>query len=152
MSNSVPTALRSRVRGQEVELRVIKDSVLYDTITKITSFTAEPMLEIQSQGFLGGMTEEKDEIFNGCKFGFEAQLDGPEWFDMQQAIIKRSQRITPDVKFTIVATLYFSNGQTRIMVIPDAKFGAIPMNVGSRKDYVTVKIDGEASAQEIQEG
>lgn len=151
MTQGVP-ALRQRVRGQETEIRVIKDGVLYDTITKITNFNAEVQLEIQSQGYLGGTSEEKDEIFNGIKFGFEAHLDGPEWFDMEMAILKRASRLTPDVTFTITSTLYFPDGRTRIIVIPDAKFGAIPLNVGSRKDYVSVKIDGEASGREIQEG
>ncbi len=151
MTQGVP-ALRQRVRGQESEVRMIKDGVLYDTITKITNFNAELMLEVISQGFLGGTTEEKDEIFNGVKYGFEAQLDGPEWFDMEMAILKRAQRLTPDVQFTVVSTLYFPDGRTRIIVIPDAKFGAIPLTIGSRKDYVTVKIDGEASGREIQEG
>lgn len=141
-----------RVRGQETEIRVIKDGVLYDTITKITKFNAEVQLEVVSQGFLGGTSDEKDEIFNGVKFGFEAQLDTPDWFDMEAAIIKRAQRITPDVVFTIVSTLYFPSGKTRIIVIPDAKFGAIPLDIAGRKEYVTVKIDGEATGREIQTG
>ena len=151
MTQGVP-ALRQRIRGQETELRMIKDGVLYDTITKITKANTELMLEVTSQGFIGGTTEEKDEIYNGVKFGFEAQLDGPEWFDMEAAILKRAQRLTPDVQFTLVMSLYFTDGRTRIIVIPDAKFNAIPLDVGSRKDYVTVKIDGEASGREIQEG
>lgn len=146
------TDLRLRVRGQETEVRVVKDGVLYDTITKITKFNTELELEVTSQGFLGGLSEEKDEIFNGVKFGFEAQLDGPEWFDMEASILKRAQRLTPDVQFTIVSTLYFPSGETRIIVIPDAKFGAIPLDVGDRKSYVTVKIDGEASHREVQLG
>lgn len=151
MTQTVP-AITQRIRGQETEVRVVKDGVLYDTITKITKFNVELMLEIKSQGFLGQNTEEKDEIFNGVKFGFEAQLDSGQWFDMENAIIKRAQRLTPDVQFTIVTTLYFSSGQTKIMVIPDAKFGAIPLDVPERKDYVTVKIDGEASTRNIQDG
>lgn len=150
MSQTVPN-IPQRIRGQETEVRIIKDGVLYDTITKITKFNAELMLEVKSQGFLGGTTEEKDEIFNGVKYGFEAQLDSGTWFVMEDAIIKRAKRLTPDVQFTIVTTLYFSSGETKLMVIPDAKFGAIPLDIPERKDYVTVKIDGEASDRNIQD-
>ena len=151
MTQQVP-ALRQRIRGQETEIRLIKDGVMYDTITKITKFSVEPMLEVKSQGFLGGTTEEKDDIFNGWKFSCEAQLDGVEWFDMQQAIIKRAQRLTPDVQFTIASTLYFPSGDTRIIVISDAKFSAAPIDIPERKDYVSVKLEGEVSNASIQNG
>ena len=151
MTQGVP-ALRQRIRGQETELRMIKDGVLYDTITKITKANTELMLEVTSQGFIGGTTEEKDEIYNGVKFGFEAQLDGPEWFDMEGAILKRAQRLTPDVQFTIASTLYFPSGDTRIIVISDAKFSAAPIDIPERKDYVSVKLEGEVSNASIQNG
>lgn len=151
MTQQVP-ALRQRIRGQETEVRCIKDGVLYDTITKITDFSIEAQLEVVSQGFLGGTSEEKDEIYNGAKFSFGAQLDGPEWLDMQASIIKRAKRLTPDVQFTIVTTLYFPDGRTRLLVIPNAKFGAMPLDIKSRKDYVTVKCDGEVEDFNVQNG
>lgn len=144
------TPLRQRIRGQETEVRVIKDSVLQDTITKITQFEVEAQFEVKSQGYLGGITEEKDEIYNGCKFSFEMHLDGPEWLDLQASIKKRAQRLTPDVQFTIVSTLYFPSGDTRIIVIPNARFGAQPLSVNSRADYVSVKCEGEANDFNIQ--
>ena len=142
--------MRMRVRGQEMEVRVIKDSVLQDTITKIKDFEVEAEFEIQSEDYLGETTQEKDEIYNGCKFNFTMHLDGPEWFDLQYTMKQRAMRVTPDVQYTIAGTLYFPSGDTRIIVIPDAHFGAQPLNAASRKDYVSVKCEGEASDYDVQ--
>ena len=143
-------AKRMRIKGQEVELRIIKDSVLQSALTKISNFTIEAKFEVTEEGFLGGLTNEHDDIYNGCKVDFEMQLDGPEWLDLQQTMINRAKRITPDVEFSVAATLMWPGGETRGVVIPDLKFEAQPLSVGSRKDFVKVKIAGSADDFDLQ--
>lgn len=134
-----------RLRGSEVEVRITKAGVLMDTITKVANFEFESKTELTEDSFLGSTTNEFDEVYNGCSFNFEVQLDTPDWLDFQKSIENKARRITPDVQFTITAVLFWPSGQTRAMVIPDAHFGAVPISIGGKNEYVTSKCDGGAS-------
>jgi hypothetical protein len=139
-----------RLKGQEVEVRIIKAGVLQDTITKIKNFELEVKLDLLEEDFLGMTTTEYDEVYSGVGFSFEMQLDSPDFLDLQRAIIDKARRITPDVQYTITGTLLFPSGATRALIIPDAHFGAQPINAGGRKEYVTVSCEGAASDYTIQ--
>lgn len=139
-----------RLRGSEVEIRVTRAGVLYDTITKVSNFEMEFKTELTEDSFLGSSTNEYDEVYNGVSFSFEVQLDTPDWLDFQQSLINKARRITPDVKFSISAVLFWPAGATRAVVIPDAHFGALPLSVGGKNEFVTAKCDGGASEAFIQ--
>jgi hypothetical protein len=140
-----------RLKGQEVELRITKSGVLKDTITKITNFNFAAKMEMLEQGFLGATTNEYDEVYNGCSFSFEVHLDGPDWLTFQQEVQDKARRVTPDVKFSIAATLFFPDGVTKGLIIPDAHFGEMPVAIGGRNEFVTATVDGGASEYTIQD-
>ena len=139
-----------RLRGSEVDIRVTKAGVLLDTITKVSNFEFEAKVELTEDSFLGSTTNEHDEVYNGCSFSFEVQLDTADWLDFQKSIENKARRITPDVQFSISAVLSWPSGQTRALVIPDAHFGAVPLSVGGKNEFVTSKCDGGASEYFIQ--
>ncbi len=132
-----------RIKGQEVSVLITRDGALEDTLTDIIDFNVELEMEIKSQGFLGEKTNRKDDIFNGAKFDLTLQLHKQDWFNFSAAIVARAKRETPDVVFNITAVFSFPNGETPSRLLPDVKFGAIPINVTSRGDYVKVKLSGE---------
>lgn len=133
-----------RIKGQEVAILITTDGNLEDTLTDIQNFNLEAQFEIKSQGYLGEKTNRKDEIYNGCKFDFELHLHKQDWFGFQKKIKDRAQRNTPDTTFNITGVFSFPNGETPTLLIPDAHFGAQPLNISSRGDYVKVKLEGEA--------
>lgn len=119
-------------------------------LTDIQSFNAELQTEIKSQGYLGEKTNRKDEIFNGVKFDFEMHAHSPDFFDFQAAIIDRAKRTTPDVIFNISGIFSFPSGDVRKLILPDVKFGPMPINVPERGDYVKMKFEGECDDYETQ--
>jgi hypothetical protein len=139
-----PTNPSQRIKGQEVTILIVQDSQLQATLTDIQSFNAEVQLEIKSQGYLGEKTNRKDYIFNGVKFDMELHVHTQDWLNFVQAVINKAQRITPDTVFNITGVFSFPNGDTPTMVIANAAFGPLPVNVNSRGDYVKVKLEGEA--------
>lgn len=144
----MPTSTQNpsqRIKGQETVILITQAGVLQDTLTDIQKFEMEAMFELISKGYLGENTERKDEIYKGCKFDLEMHLHTQDWFLFQNAIKLRAQRIAPDTIFNITTVLSFPNGQTPTILIPDAHFGANPLAVNSRGDYVDVKLAGEAS-------
>lgn len=133
-----------RIKGQEVAIIIANDGQVEDTLDAIQNFNLEAEFEIKSVGYLSEKTNRKDEIYNGCKFDLELHLHKQRWFQFQQEIKDRAQRKTPDKKFNITGVFSFPDGTTPDVLIPDAKFGAQPLSVSSRGDYVKVKLQGEA--------
>lgn len=134
-------ASTQRIKGQEVAVLITRAGVLEDTLTHIMNFNLVLKLEIKEQGYLGDPTDEVDEIFHGIKGDFELHIARAAYFDFAQAIIDRAQRLTPDVVFNITAVLNFPNGEVVTAMAPDVKFGELPMNIGSRGDYVKSKVE-----------
>ncbi len=57
--------MAQRIKGQEIEVRLIVDGVLQSTLTDIRSFEVTPKLEKLEEQYLGETTMRYDEIFNG---------------------------------------------------------------------------------------
>ena len=139
-----------RIKGQEVSILIVADTVLQDTLTDIQNFNMELEFEIKSMGYLGEKTNRKDYIFNGCKFDMELHIHSQDLLTFAQQVHDKAQRITPDVVFNITGVFSFPNGDQPELLLNDVSFGAIPFNIGSRGDYVKVKIQGECSDIEIE--
>lgn len=139
-----------RIKGQEVSILIVADSVLQDTLVDIQNFNIELEFEIKSQGYLGEKTNRKDYIFNGCKFDGELHVHTQDYLLFAQQVHDKAQRLTPDIIFNISGVFSFPNGDEPELLLNDCAFGAIPMNIGSRGDYVKVKFQGECSDIEIQ--
>lgn len=139
-----------RIKGQEVSVLIVTDGALEAELTDIQNFNAEMMVEQIAQGYLGEKTERHDDIYKGTKGDFEMNHHSQDWFTFINAIISRAKRETPDVKFNISAILSFPNGQTPTVLFPDAKFGALPLNIGSRGDYLKTKVDFVVDDFEVQ--
>jgi len=93
---------------------------------------------------LGEKTNRTDDIYNGIKFDMEMHLHRQAWFAFQKAIIARAKRESPDTVINITSVFAFPSGETPTVLIPDAKFGAQPLSVKSRGDYISVKLEGIA--------
>lgn len=138
-------AAPQRIKGQEVTVLVIRADQLEDTLTNVVDFSVEPKVELKEQGYLGEKSNRYDEVFNGAKFNITLHLHTQAWLAFQNAIIQRAQRITPDVVFNITAVMEFPNGDTPSVVLNDVFFGAQPMDIKGRGDYVAVKLEGACS-------
>ena len=139
-----------RLKGQEVSILIVQDGVLQDTLVDIQNFNLELEFEIKSQGYLGEKTNRKDYVFNGAKFDGELHVHTEDFLAFAQAVHDKAQRITPDTVFNITGVFSFPNGDQPELLLNDVSFGTIPINAGSRGDYVKTKIQGEVEDIEIQ--
>lgn len=134
-----------RLKGQEVSIRIINAGVVVAEIDTVSSFNDEVALELKEDGFLGETANRFDEILNGYGGDMEIQISKANWVLLQQAIIDRAQRKTPEVVFNIVRTDLFSNGDSAIFTYSDVKWGPIPTSVASRGDFVKPKLQFKCS-------
>lgn len=141
---------QSRLKGQEISIRVVQDATTVDTLDSIGSFNEEVALEIKEDGFLGEPVNRFDEILNGFSGDFEMQLTNAAWVRWQQAIIDRATRRRPALKFNVVRTDFYASGDSSIFTYKDVKWGAQPTSLGSRGDYVKVKASFKCSERAVQ--
>ena len=133
-----------RVIGQQIEVLLIANSVVQDTITDIKSFDLTWLLEILKQGYLGETTERRDEVYHGVKGKLSFNFENQQIFALARAIIDRARTRVPGFKVNIKVTVRMSNGDTPLIVVPDARFEDIPLTVGGRSEFATIDLGFEA--------
>lgn len=139
-----------RLKGQEVEIRVIAAGSVVQEINAIATFNDNVMFELKEDGFLGEVTNRFDEILNGYGGDFEFQVTEAAWYEFIQRIEDRAKRVTPEVIFNVIRTDFFSNGSTAIVTYEDVKWGASPTTIASRGDFVKVRLEFRTSKRSIQ--
>lgn len=131
------------MKGQEVRVDFISATQGVESgmagVTK--SFEHQADIEGLSEGYLGGLTEEKDNIYTGTSGNLEINLRSADAFSLRDRIKFVAQNRIPGETFQIVATYNFPLGGVRRVVIPDVKMSNINVSAPSRKDYVTFKAD-----------
>ena len=139
-----------RLMGQEVTVRLTNAGSLVTEVTAIGNFNESVLLEIKESGFLGEGENRYDEIHNGFSGDLEFQPENAGWIDVQEAIIARARRETPEVQFSIIRVDSFSNGDTLTYTYMDVKFGAQPTSIAGRTEYAKTKIEFRCSKRAVK--
>lgn len=134
-----------RIKGQEVTVTLVSSSGVEQAVADVKSMDIQFDRDILSEGFLGQTTEQKDDIFKGVSGKIEFHSRDESVLDLTQRINDKTKRRLPGETFQVVATLAFPNGVRRRIIIPDVSFGAIPISIGSREDYVSTTYEYAAS-------
>ena len=138
-----------RIRGDEVQVVVLRGGALESTLTAVRSFEITDSYSLLSQGYLGETSERKDFIFTGSAFQMELHLSKRDWFQFKQALRAKAQRQTPSVIFSISGIFTFPDGTQVAETLPNCSFGDNPQTVSSRSDYVTVRLSGAVGESDI---
>lgn len=138
------------VKGQEVNVLFTRGGVQETSFTNVQDANFEVDFEVITKKYLGHKSDTKDDIYNGIKGDYTLHIRNQEYFQYLLAIKDRAQRTTPDVLFNITAVLAMPNGETPAILVPDLKFAAVPINISSRNEYVTIKHAWEAEDFDVQ--
>lgn len=134
-----------RIKGQEVEVLIVANGTVQDTITDVRSFEIGLKLDVLQEGYLGEKTDRYDEIFRGVRGRMELHFENSDIFDLFKTIVDRAKRRTPGAQINIKASFAFPNGERPRVILKDVFFGEIPMSFGSRSDYGAVTLDFQGS-------
>lgn len=140
----------ARLKGQEVEIRVIAAGTVVQEIAAISSFNDNVKFELKEDGFLGETTNRYDEVLNGFAGDLEFQVTQATWYEFVERIIARAKRDTPEVVFNMIRTDFFSNGQSAIVSYEDVHWGPLPTSVPSRGDFVKPRLEFGCSTRSVQ--
>lgn len=138
-----------RILGQNASVILIQDGAPLTEISCIKSFSFTFELEMKDEGYLGETTNRKDSVFKGVKLDMEMHSTNAKTFDVIQAVIDKARRRQPNTVINIKAALTWPNGDVVRVTFPDVAFGDFPVNIGSRTDYITFKMDGACSEARV---
>lgn len=135
--------METRLRGQEVSARIARGNEVIAAITAFRDLTIQVDLEKLSEGYLGETTERKDDIVTGASGSFTIDVEDQSHFQLIETIKERAQRRLPvnETRINLTARFTLPNGQTPLALVRDMKFGALPINIASRRDYVNTSFD-----------
>lgn len=134
-----------RLKGQEVSIRIVKNSVVVTEIDSIANLNESTMLEIKEAGYLGETTNRFDEVLNGFGGDMEINITRANWINLELAIIARARRETPGTVFNVIVTDLYPNGESLVKVYSDVFWGEMPKSVPGRGDYVKPKLQFKCS-------
>ncbi len=138
--------MAQRIKGQEVTLSFVDSGGGDEAVGDVNSFEAELDIETLEEQYLGETSKRYDDIYNGVSGNCELHLETQRWVSFTQLIERRAKRRdAAGGKFTATATFNFPNGTVSQIVFEDIFFGAVPIRVSSRSDYVTVTLNWKCS-------
>ena len=134
-----------RLIGQNVSIIIIQDSAPIEEISCIKSFSFTYELELKSEGYLGETSERKDSVFKGVKMDMELHTNNHRILGLVKTAVDKAKRRTPGIRINMKCSMTWPNGDVARVTFPDVEFGPFPFSVGSRADYVNVKVEGACS-------
>ena len=138
--------MAQRIKGQETVLGFTNPDGDQEGIEDILSFEAELDIEILEEKYLGKTANDFDDIFNGVSGQVELHMRTADYFRFQERIQDRAERRTPaDGVFTATSTFNFPNGTQARLTFENLFFGASPIRVGGRAEYVSGTIQWKCS-------
>jgi hypothetical protein len=138
-----------RILGEDVSILIVSGGVVQNTITDVRSFEMTAQTEILRESYLGETTDRRDEVYRGVAGRLEFHVENSDFLALQRAIVDRARRKSPALKINIKATASFPNGDRPQIIVPDAKFGEMPIGVGGRTEYVTFGLTFEAEEYQV---
>ena len=138
--------MAQRIRGQEVQVYIV-DNVngAVSSLTDIRSFSLTPKFKKLEEQYLGETSMRYDELFDGVDFDMELHIEDPGVMDFVSLVRARAVDRTSKTVVNINAKIQYAGGANKNVVLQDCFFENMPVNVGSRSDYVTIKLTGSCS-------
>jgi len=133
--------MAQRLKGQEVVLGFTSPDGNQAGLENVLSFEAELEVETLEEQYLGKTTKDFDDIFHGCSGQVEIHMKTADYLLFTQKVQDRAQRRTSaDGQFTATATFNFPSGSRARLTFENLFFGALPLKIGGRSQYVSATI------------
>jgi len=130
-------AVKSRIFGRDVQIRIARGGAPETTLTAIKNFTFETRQRIVSEGYLGETGLRQDSIFDEVGGSFTLHPEDPAAMVFQKAIADKAiRRSATEEQISIVFRSTYPSGQVVKVTIPEVEFDPVPFTVGGRDTYV----------------
>lgn len=146
--------MAQRIRGQEVKIYVLVNgaNVLQGEnhgSPDVRSFSITPKFTKLEEQYLGETSKRYDELFDGVDFDMEMHIEDNGVLNFISKVRERATDRTNKTEINIQSDLQFANGVKKTVLLTGCFFENMPLNIGSRSDYVTFKISGSCTDFEV---
>lgn len=129
-----------RIQGRDVQVIVVKGGAQQEPLTDVRSLEATFNIERKKENYLGERSPRHDETWEGVTGKLDLHVHSAGSLNLIKDLKLRAQRNLPNFQVNIIATFDFEDGPTQVL-FPDVKFGAIPLSVSGRSEYVGKSLD-----------
>jgi hypothetical protein len=130
-----------RIKGQEVTFSVVRDGNP-TPIGVAQSVTITVDIERLEEEYIGETSMNYDSVYNGTQIESDLHLENDEFLSFIEAVKQRAERRAGGaLRVDAAVTLVFPTGIVRQILLINLESAELPIEVGSRKDYVSLKVD-----------
>ena len=129
----------TRIKGQEVVIRLSRGNALEAQITAIKDCTLTLDLATIQEGYLGESEDRFDDVVHGASGSLTITHEGPEVLRLMMFIRDRAQRkATGQINMTM--RFNYPDGRRARVLVKDMKFDALPIASPGRVEYVNTPL------------
>jgi hypothetical protein len=144
-------AIKSRLLGRDVQIRVARNGAPLTTFTAVKNFTFETRQRILTEQYLGETGSRQDSIFDEVGGSFTIHPEDPEAFRFQKLLADKAiARTASEEQVTIVFRATFPDGDTVRVTIPEVEFDPVPLNFSNRDAYVELSFTYKAEKYSLE--
>lgn len=131
------------LRGDDIQAQLTRNGVLERTLVDFVSGNITGKFTRHYENYLGRQGEKVDEQFDHVEGALLVRPRSQAILVLYDLITQRARRqIAQDLLVVnLVTTLQFPNGDRPKVVVPDLKFGDLPLNWGGRNQYAETPLD-----------
>jgi len=138
--------MAQRIKGQEVVVGFTNPDGDQEGIEDVLSLEAELDVETLSEKYLGRTADEFDDIYNGVSGQVEVHMQTVDYLRFSERVQDRAERRTAAAgEFTATASFQFPSGARARLTFENIFFGALPLKVSGRNEYVSGTIQWKCS-------
>lgn len=132
--------MAARIKGRDVEVRVIRAGGIESSLTAVRSFDWQYDIDVQKEGYLGETADRLDEDYKGVSGNLSLHVEDGAAFDFLQDLADRSQRRIPTFKVTLFATCDFPNGDSRRVMFADCFFATPKVTASGKSAFLEIPL------------
>lgn len=136
--------MAQRLIGQDVIVSTFVGTVPQDAITDIRNFESTFQVEILKDSYLGSFTDRRANVYRGVRGSFEYHFSSAAALSIIAGIVERARNRRSQVRIVTQATLLMPNGDRPMIVFDDQFFEPVPLTIGGRTEFGSVKLDWES--------
>ena len=135
-----------RLKGQETQIRLLRNGAPTEVTNAILSFDMNDELEVLEEAYLGETESRYDNIYKGTTISMEVHMENQAAMDHRDEVVANAQRRDgAAARFDYAFVMTTPDGASKSYVMVDVKHGNIGFSDSARADYVTAKFEGSCS-------
>jgi hypothetical protein len=136
--------------GQNVEMRITRDSGIEQSLTDCHEFSVTDDLILKENGYLGEASNRTISIYNKTHGSLQFHIEALDAFRLKRDLIARAQRKIAYFKVNIICTMVTPDSSDEVtFVFPDIQITQPKVDVPKRDELVNFSAEWSCDAPQL---